>query len=80
MSFRLSEREFKNLRELCAAHGIPSISDMARRAIRERFVANGAVDPSLAIAIRDLRGKVQELNAECQQLAQRLPEPSPSGQ
>ncbi len=73
VSFRLSEKECKDLRELCTVHGIRTISDLARRAIQEWFAGDGAADHSLATAIRELREKVQELDAEFKQLAQRLP-------
>jgi hypothetical protein len=79
VSFRLSEKEYNVLRDLCSAHGIPSISDLARRAIKERFVDDGAGDGSLANAIIELRGKAQELDAECRQLAQKLHKPALSG-
>lgn len=80
VSFRLSEKEYNVLRDLCCAHGIPSISDLARRAIQERFVDDRGADESVADVIRELRGKVQELDAECRQLAERLHKPVPSGQ
>ncbi len=80
VSFRLSEKEYKVLRDLCSAHGIPSISDLARRAIQERFVDDRAADESVADAIRELRGKVQELDAECRAVAQRLHKPALTGQ
>ena len=79
VSFRLSEREHKDLREFCTAHGIASISDLARRAIQGWSVGNGA-DESVAIAIHELGGKVHALDADFKQLARRLPGVSRSGQ
>jgi hypothetical protein len=73
VSFRLSEKEYKDLRELCTVRGIRSISDLAWRAIQEWFAGDGAADQLLAMAIRELREKVQELDAEFKQLARRLP-------
>jgi hypothetical protein len=72
-SFRLSEKEYKDLRELCTVHGIRSISNMARRAIQEWFAGDDAADQSLATAIRELRQKVQELGSEFKQVARRHP-------
>ena len=80
VSFRMSEREYRALRILCTSHGIRNISDLARRAIQERFVDERIADESAADAIRELREKVQELDAECRQLAQRLDKPALSGQ
>lgn len=80
VSFRLSEREHRDLRELCTAHGIRSMSDLARRAIQGWSVGNGAADDSVAIAIHELEGKVHALDTEFKQLARRLPGGSRSGQ
>ena len=73
VSFRLSEREHRDLREFCAVHGIRSMSDLARRAIQGWSVVNGVADESVAIAIHELGGKVHALDAEFKQLARRLP-------
>jgi hypothetical protein len=52
VSFRLSEREYKALREFCAAHGLRGISDLTRRAIRDWFMGTGALDyPELPVSI-----------------------------
>jgi hypothetical protein len=72
VSFRLSEREHRDLREFCMAHGIGSMSDLARRAIQRWSVGKGAADESVAIAIHELGGKVHALDAEFKQLARRL--------
>jgi hypothetical protein len=80
VSFRLSEREHRDLREFCTAHGIRSMSDLARRAIQGWSVGNGVADESVAIAIHELEGKVHALDAEFKQLARRLPGVSRSGQ
>jgi hypothetical protein len=80
VSFRLSEREHRDLRELCTARGIRSMSDLARRAIQGWSVGNGAAVDSVAIAIHELEGKVHALDAEFKQLARRLPRSSRSGQ
>ena len=72
VSFRLSEREHRDLREFCTAHGIGSMSDLARRAIQRWSVGKGAADESVAIAIHELGGKVHALDAEFKQLARRL--------
>jgi len=54
VSFRISEREYKALRDFCAAHGLRGISDLTRRAIRDWFMGTGALDnPDLSICAID---------------------------
>jgi hypothetical protein len=47
VSFRISEREYKALREFCASSGFRGISDLTRRAIRDWFMGTGALDNSV---------------------------------
>jgi hypothetical protein len=44
VSFRLSEREYRALREFCEANGLRGISDLARRAINGWFVEGGSLN------------------------------------
>jgi 50S ribosomal subunit-associated GTPase HflX len=80
VSFRLSEKEYRDLRGLCTAHGVRSVSDLARRAIQGGLGNDGAAEESLARAIRELRERVQEIDGELKQLARRLPRLSTSCQ
>jgi hypothetical protein len=80
VSFRLSEKEYKDPRELYTVHGIRSISGFTRHAIQEWFAGDGDANESLATAIRELMGKAQELDAKFQQLTRRLPRASRSAQ
>jgi hypothetical protein len=63
VSFRISEREYKALREFCAAHGFRGISDLTRRAIRDWFMGTGALDnPELPVsAIHGHRDERKEM-------------------
>jgi hypothetical protein len=80
VSFRLSEKEYRDLRGLCAAHSVRSVSDLARRAIRNGLGNDGTAEESLARTIRELRERVQELDGVLKQLARRLPRLSGSCQ
>ena len=80
VSFRLSEKEYKDLREFCTVHGVRSMSDLTRRAIQRWSAGIDAADESVAIGIHELGGKVHALDTELKQLARRLPRVSRSGQ
>ena len=53
---------------------------MTDGAYQEWFAGDGDTNESLATAIRELMGKVQELDAEFKQVTGRLPGASRSGQ
>lgn len=73
MSFRLSEEEYKELRDVCIAHGIRSMSDLARLATQLWIDGGGGPNESLLTTIRDLRAELRELDSEVKRLATGVP-------
>ncbi len=71
VSFRLSEDEYEHLRETCVSHGVRSISDFARFATQQWSDNDG--EP-LITTIRELKGKVRELDLELRELAGKVPQ------
>ena len=69
VSFRLSEEEYKELREVCIAHGIRSMSDFARLTTQWWIDGDGARNEPLLATIRELRGKLRDLDSQVKQLA-----------
>jgi len=76
VSFRLSEKEYKELRDTCIAHGIRSISDLARLTTQWWIDADGGPNEPLLATIRELRGKLRELDSEVKRLAGECPAPT----
>jgi hypothetical protein len=73
VSFRLSEEEYKELREVCIAHGIRSMSDFARLTTQWWIDGDGDPHESLLATIRELRGKLRDLDSQVKQLAGGVP-------
>jgi len=73
VSFRLSEEEYKELKDMCIAHGIRSMSDLAR--LTTRWWIDGGVSPneSLVATVRHLWARLQELDSEVKRLADGVP-------
>jgi hypothetical protein len=71
VSFRLTREEHDRFRELCLAHGLPSISEMARAAINMMFAEPGhAPDETLTSRLTQLETRVDSLAAQIQKLTQ----------
>lgn len=68
ISFRVSEEEFRTLREVCLAEGSNSVSDLVRAAVQE-LIANPAERGPKAVA-----GAVQTLITRVDALDQNLKE------
>jgi hypothetical protein len=73
VSFRLSEEEYQELRQVCIAHGIRSMSDFARLTTQWWIDADGTHAEPLLGTIRDLAGRLRELDAQVKQLSRRAP-------
>ena len=73
VSFRLSEAEYEELRATCIACGIRSMSDFARLTTQWWIDGGGGPNESLLATIRDLRGKLQDLDSEVKRLASDVP-------
>ena len=73
VSFRLSEEEYKELRNTCIAHGIRSMSDFARLCTQWWIDGDGDPNESLLATIRELTGKLRELDSKVKRLASDVP-------
>jgi hypothetical protein len=73
VSFRLSEEEYKQLREVCIAHGIRSMSDFARLTTQWWIDGDGASNEPLLVTIRELRARLRELDSQVKRLAGEAP-------
>lgn len=93
ISFRLTAEEYNRFRELCFAHGIRSVSEMARAAINLLLQQpSRAPQESLESRISELEGRFHMLYLELKKLhpnartsdvtasALALSQPSPTGQ
>lgn len=63
ISVRLSEEEFATLQRLCIATGARSVSDLARKAMRDILERTPTVESAseYAVQICDLEQKMEEL-------------------
>ena len=67
ISFRLSEEEYSNLRNLCENEGARSVSDLARDAVH-RLVSKGA-ETQVAVTLQELKGRLDTLDLQVQRLS-----------
>ena len=67
MSFRLSEDEYENLRQLCESGGARSVSDLARDAVH-KFMQRDT-EQHFEIALKRLEGRVDTLDSLVQDLS-----------
>ena len=75
VSFRLSEEEYQELRQVCIAHGIRSMSDFARLTTQWWIDGDGTHNEPLLATIRELSGKLRQLDAQVKRLAGEAPSP-----
>ena len=68
VSFRLSPREYQRFQSLCAAHGVRSISDLARTGLYRLISGENQIDP-LYFEVGDLRHQVQLISGELERLS-----------
>lgn len=73
VSIRVSDDEFRQLREICTVTGARCVSDLARdamfRFIRGRDVHRGSVDAELQTRVRELDEKLSALQCRVSRLA-----------
>ena len=75
ISFRLSEQEYQSLLQLCATHGVRSLSDLARDALQRMLGANenngnGPKPHDVPDGeVEQLHGRMQQLEGEIKRLA-----------
>ena len=69
ISVRLSDREYQNLKALCAARGSRSLSDLARDAMNG-LLENGNGSGSAEVSeVSRLNGRMTELESELKRLS-----------
>ena len=82
VSFRLSEEEYEWLRHVAAAHGVRSLSDMARSAVRQALFGGlpNQESPEKGLLIGDtltkLNKNIEELGLRIDEILRRLENPS----
>ena len=70
VSFRVSDEEYTGLREICQAQRVRSISGFARSATLQCVeTGTDCAAETLPFTIRQLNGKVKQLEAEVERLA-----------
>lgn len=67
VSFRLSEDEYANLRNLCEDHGARSVSDLARDAVHH--LMQRKQQAPVEAALRALEGRLDSLDLQVQRLS-----------
>jgi hypothetical protein len=78
VSFRLSEEEYEWLRHVAAAHGVRSISDMARSAVRKALFggleSQEVTEPSsnMGQALTKLTTSMEDLARRMDEIVRRL--------
>ena len=71
VNFRLSEEEYKDLKNICVANGARSVSDFARAAVCQMVGnTNGNGAGRFESTVRELSGRFEELKGEVKRLAQ----------
>ena len=73
ISFRLSEQEYADLRNVCENAGARSVSDLARDAVH-RLVCKQS-ESAVEATVQELVGRVNSLDLEVRRLAQALDGP-----
>ena len=68
VSFRLSPAEYTRFRQVCAAKGVRSISDLARVAMTMVASQEGEIDP-LCDQVREIRMQVQSISLELDRIS-----------
>ena len=68
VSFRLTRAEHDRFRSLCISHGLPSISEMARVAIKLLFGEPSAARESFASRLAEIENRVDFLTIELQKI------------
>jgi hypothetical protein len=71
VSFRISPEEYQTVHEACLVQGLPSISDLARSALRKLIVDN-AKPSALSDEIRELKDRIKLLSLEVERVSQRV--------
>lgn len=69
ISFRVSEEEFRTLREVCLGEGFGSFSDLVRTAVQELVANRSQRDPTaVAGAVQNLVARVDALDQDLKEL------------
>ena len=71
ISFRLSPEEYRILHDACVAQGVPSISDLARSALR-KVIAHEPSPSALSDEVRALKAQIRIISLELERVSQRV--------
>lgn len=77
VNFRLSEDEYKDLKNVCITNGARSVSDFAREAVCNLVGSANGGTGEVESSVRALHGKFEELDREVKRLARALEEVAP---
>lgn len=64
ISFRLSAEEYDRFRDICFAHGIPSLSELARVAMNRFMNEPARTESAMDVRVADLEARLQILSNE----------------
>jgi len=78
VSFRLSPEEYRRIREMCAAQGMRSVSDLARTAMLKLVASENHTDP-LTYEVRDLRDQIRSISQALERISHEVEERKPQG-
>lgn len=79
VSIRLSDEEFRRLRELCMTSGARSLSDLARDAMRRLIAGDGTAGEVLTERVAELDQRLSHLQEKVTRLALLVGEESDEG-
>jgi len=68
ISFRVSEDEYSDLKNLCVNHGARSVSDMARDAVHRLITTHAGPNNRLEIVVQALQSRIEILDTEVKRL------------
>ena len=68
VNFRLSEDEYTDLRNMCMAKGVRSVSDFARSAVAQLVSETNGSTGMFESTVRQLYGRIEELDREVKRL------------
>ena len=72
ISFRVSEDEYVDLKNLCVNHGARSVSDMARDAVHRLVTTHTWPNNQIETLVQVLQGRIEALDTEVKRLGMAL--------
>ncbi len=77
VNFRLSEDEYRDLRNVCIANGSRSVSDFARDAVCQMIAGNGSSSHA-ELSVHDLHARFEDLDREVKRLGRLFEQSAPA--